>query len=358
MMRSKKMKKLWAGLIVAGLMQDLLMSALSPTDDDGLKEYDKIPDFILEHNIVLLDPFGMTKRGYIKLPMPYLMNAIYNAGRMTGKAVRGGTSVGDAVYSTMGTMVESLNPFGSGGNKFLNFVAPTFMDPLVDVATNTKFTGQKIAPEEGAYGGDAKASQRYWNNTNPAYVHIADWLSRISGGEGKFIPGKLEFSPNTLQYWAEFVGGGAATTAERAVGFFTPGMKEGNLYDIVSGENFDVNDIPFVRRFAGNVSENTNKGLYIEKRDNVLNVLKEIKDAAKTGDRDRYLSVMQRYPEEYKMAVQVQKIETARKKIGRQINKVQKSKLPDQQKSAIVKSLKDQQDQLVGRGNYLMRDFN
>jgi hypothetical protein len=356
MIRSKKMRKMMGGLIVAGLMQDLLMSALSPEDDDGLKTYDKIPDYILEHNFVVLDPFGISERGYLKIPMPYLMNAFFNAGRMTSKALRGGVSPGAAVYSVMGTALNSLNPFGSGGNAFLNFVAPTFMDPLVDVYTNTDFTGRHIAPEENIYGGGDKASQRYWNNTNPAYVHIADWLSRLSGGDGKYIPGYLEYSPNVLEYWAHFIGGGALTTAQRAIDFVNPNQK-GNIYDALSGQDFSMNDVPMARRFLGNISERSNTELYMNKRDEVMNVLKEIKDAAKNGDRDRYLSVMQSYPDEYRAAIQIQNIEKARKQIGRRINQIRQSKLPDDQKTSLIKNLKDQQDELIGKGNFMMRDI-
>ena len=56
--RSRKMKKIWAGVVVAGAVQDLLMSMLSPEDDDGEKTYDKIPEHILERNMVFMDPFG------------------------------------------------------------------------------------------------------------------------------------------------------------------------------------------------------------------------------------------------------------------------------------------------------------
>jgi hypothetical protein len=230
------------------------------------------------------------------------------------------------------------------------------MDPLVDVATNTDFTGKHIAPEENIYGGGDKASQRYWNNTNPAYVTIADWLSRLSGGDGKYIPGNLEFSPNVIEYWAHFAGGGALTTAQRATDLFMPG-KHGNIYDILSGQDFSMNDVPMARRFLGNVSERSNTELYFSKRDEVMNVLKEIKDAAKNGDRDRYLSVMQNYPDEYRTAIQIQNVEKARKRIGRKINQIRQSKLPDDQKTALVKSLKDQQDELIGKGNFMMRDI-
>ena len=55
---------------------------MSDEDEDGVKQYDKIPDYILEHNMVFMlpdvvDPFG---RGYVSIPMPYGMNAFHNVG--------------------------------------------------------------------------------------------------------------------------------------------------------------------------------------------------------------------------------------------------------------------------------------
>ncbi len=46
--RSKKMKVLWGTILAAGLMQDILNSMFSDDDGDGRKQYDKIPQFILE----------------------------------------------------------------------------------------------------------------------------------------------------------------------------------------------------------------------------------------------------------------------------------------------------------------------
>jgi hypothetical protein len=118
-----------------------------------------------------------------------------------------------------------------------------------------------------------------------------------------------------------------------------------------------MNDVPMARRFLGNISERSNTELYMNKRDEVMNVLKEIKDAAKNGDRDKYLSVMQNYPDEYRAAIQIQNIEKARKQIGRRINQIRQSKLPDDQKTSLIKNLKDQQDELIGKGNFMMRDI-
>ncbi len=70
-LRSKKVAKIWAGVVAAGILQDQLNALLSEEDDDETLQYDKIPDYILEHNLILPDPFGFTDRSYIAIPMPY-----------------------------------------------------------------------------------------------------------------------------------------------------------------------------------------------------------------------------------------------------------------------------------------------
>jgi hypothetical protein len=82
-LRSRKVQRIWAGVIAAGLLQDQLNALLSDEDEDGMKQYDKIPDYILHHNLILPDPFGFTDRSYIAIPMPYGLNMAHNIGRAT-----------------------------------------------------------------------------------------------------------------------------------------------------------------------------------------------------------------------------------------------------------------------------------
>ena len=110
--RSRKMKKIWGGVLLAGIAQDIMMSMLSATGDDGEKEYDRIPDYVLEHNMVFMDPFGISERGYFKIPMPYLMNSIYNWGRSISRAARGKYTAGQLLHTGGMTMLDSLNPWG------------------------------------------------------------------------------------------------------------------------------------------------------------------------------------------------------------------------------------------------------
>ena len=103
-LRSKKVQKLWGGVIAAGFLQDQLNAVLSEEDEDGKRIYDKIPDYILEHNLILPDPFGFTERSYIAIPMPYGLNMAHNIGRATGQVARGGTTIGKGTSSIVGTL--------------------------------------------------------------------------------------------------------------------------------------------------------------------------------------------------------------------------------------------------------------
>jgi hypothetical protein len=89
--RSPWVRNTIGAAIAAGFVQDAMMSQLSETDTDGTKVYDKIPDWLLEHKMVFLDPFGMTDKGYFEWAMPYGYSSFYNFGRSTSRYMRGDT---------------------------------------------------------------------------------------------------------------------------------------------------------------------------------------------------------------------------------------------------------------------------
>lgn len=358
MLRSKKVRRIWATVFAAGLVQDILMSMLSEEDEDGVLQYDKIPDYILEHNLVYMDPFGISERGYFKIPLPYLMNGIYNAGRAAAASARGRYTPVEGAGSIVGTLIDSLNPW-AGTNSLLNFVAPTIADPIVDLATNLDFTGAPIAPPENPFGTSEKASQRYWNNTSPPYVFIADWMSKLTGGEGTYLPGAVEYSPNQYEYVFEWFGGGLWTFGQRMNDLVNPVFGEGNLYKIFEeGEEWSANEIPALRRFYGNVTSKNDLQFYIENRDKVLAIRQELKEAVKNGDSAQYTAIISKYPEEYRVATRINKLESLRKKIGRKIKQVQESKtIPEDRKEELVKMLKERQDGIVGQANVYLREI-
>lgn len=351
LIRSKRVRKIWGGVFAAGVMQDVLMSMLSPEDDDGEKIYDKIPDHIFERNLVILDPFGISERGYFKWPLPYVFNGLYNMGRISSATARGKYTPGEGASKGFVGFIDGINPMGAA-NSFANFVAPTIADPVIDIALNQNFAGAPIAPPENPFGTSPKDSQRFWNNTSPIYVKIADVLSRATGGYGEYHEGSIELSPNTIQYWAEFMGGGALTFANRAMDLALPAPfgKE-----FTSGD-WAANDIPIMRQFYGNVTSREDLQYYIENRDRVMKVRAELRDAAKSGDAARYQETVARFPHEYRIANQINRIESARKMLSREINKVRDNKnLSEERKKELIDAIKNRQQQLVGRGNAVLR---
>ena len=80
-LRSGKVRKLWVGAVVIGLLQDQLNAMLSDEDEDGELIYDKIPHYVQEKNLIFMDPFGITDRSYYTIPLPYGLNMAVNMGR-------------------------------------------------------------------------------------------------------------------------------------------------------------------------------------------------------------------------------------------------------------------------------------
>lgn len=352
MIRNKYVRRVWLGAVAGGAMQDILMSMLSPVDADGEKEYDKIPDQILQTNMVFLNPLG----GYFKIPMPYLFNAAWNSGRSGIRAARGAYTPGQALNNTFGTMAEAFNPFGGGGS-WLNYLAPTVLDPFVDLSTNTNFQGSPIAPPKDPYSSNDIPAQRYWSNTSPAFITAAKWIDKLTGGDGVF-KGAVSYSPNQYDYVFDYIGGGALSTVMRALDFIGPQpIGQGNLYKMLDGQGHDVslNDIPFARRVLGNLSSRDDLSSYIANRDKVLTVLDKMRDARKSGDTEEYQRIITDYPDAYKQAARVNAMENARRKIGGEIKKVTaNTRLADDKKAQLVDALKRKQTDLVNKANAFM----
>jgi hypothetical protein len=356
LIRSRKVRQFWLAAIGAGALQDIIMSTLSAVGEDGEKEYDKIPEQVLQTNMILFNP--LSERGYIKIPMPYLFNSAWNAGRAFMRTARGGYTIGEGMNSLAGTIAESLNPWGGGGS-YLNFVAPTVADPLVELVTNTNFMDAPIAPPENPFGVGDVPAQKYWNNTSPAYVTVAWMLDRATGGDGVF-PGAASFSPNQYEYAFEWLLGGAWSTVLRGFDFAVPeGLGGGGRgAKLLTGGEVSANDIPFFRRFVGNITTREDLSGYIEKKDKVLTVRNALKAAIKDGDSDEYQRIIQSYPEEYRIAARINAVEAKRRKIGAQIKRINGTKrLSEQEKKKLVDPLKKQQEALVNQANAFMSDI-
>jgi hypothetical protein len=347
-LRSRKVQRIWAGVIAAGLLQDQLNALLSEEEEDGLKQYDKIPDYILHHNFILPDPFGLTERSYIAIPMPYGLNMAHNIGRATSRALRGGYDAGEATSSIVGTIVDTINPLG-GTENFANFFAPTVVDPFIDVMQNEGFDGRPIYKE--AFPGDTSPeSQRYWSTTNPSAIWVAQNINSLTGGTSA-IPGFIDLSPDVMNFWLEFATGGVGRfvqrTAELPIRVFDEGLDE-EIY----------REIPFVRKIIGSVSSREDYGRYIEKRDEILLAGEELKEAVDNRDRERALAARERFAEELRYLPRVRAVDNAIRKVNRQMNQVRDNRnLSDERRREIMDRLDERKQLLISRGNQFLADY-
>lgn len=342
--RSKRVRRIFGGLFLAGVMQDALMSALSPEDEDGELVYDKIPDWILEHRMVFPDIFGMSERGYFSIPMPYGFNAIFNMGRATTRLARGSYSVGDWLGSGVMGTVDAFNPV-AGTENLINFLAPTFADPLVDLyATNENFMGREIYPENSGFGPDRPAHTLYWNGTWTPYVSVAEWLSRLSGGTS-MVPGDIEISPNQIEHALEFVLGGTGSFVRRLMTLGEEGIVTGFDTDLMDIETFDI---PVIRQLYGGVSSRQDIGSYIERRDHILSVNREIEDAAELGQPERIDAAFERWPREIQLIELFREVDSERSQLLTTIREIERAPgLTETQKREIIDDIREQEQMLI-----------
>jgi hypothetical protein len=346
--RSGKVRRLWVSAVAVGLLLDQVNAAMSDEDDDGKKAYDKAPDFVLEHNLILMDPFGFTPRGYFSIPLPYGLNAAFNTGRAISRAWRGEYDAGEATSSILGTVIDMANPMG-GSESFANFAAPTVVDPFIDIIENRDFADKAIYKENVSFDKTpAPDSQLYWSTTSPSAVWLTNRLNELTGGNA-VRPGYMDFSPDTVQFWVELTTGG--------VGRFVMNAMESPLAIASSGLNEEVwRSIPFSRKLYGSVSEREDTGYYIEGAKEILMAGEELKRARETGDANWARETMQSYGRELRLYGPIKSIEASLTKISRQIKQVEKAPgVPEEQRKLIIERLKERRHRLVTRGNALMR---
>jgi len=276
------------------------------------------------------------------------LNMAVNAGRAFNRTLRGEYSASEGANSIIMTAVDALNPLG-GTENLINFAAPTVFDPFVEIMRNENYAGVPIYKQQ--YPGDQSPdSQRYFNSVSPSARWITNNLNALTGGTTE-MSGFVDWNPEIMDYWFEYLTGGIGRfvqrTAELPARVYTDGFNE----DL-------VREIPFVRKAIGTVSERENIGMFVEKRDRILNVGQEIKAAQEAGDRERFMRAREKYSEEVALLPRIKAINNAIKKISRQQNAIRDNvNLPDSQRQLILDRLDEQKQMLYARGNMIMKDY-
>jgi hypothetical protein len=242
-LKSKRVQKIVAGIVMAGFLQEVLNAALSDRDDDGELVYDKLSEFEKSRNFVVMakGPWG----AYLKFPMPWGYGAFHALGRNAAAMMRGrgiATGLGNIAVD----FIDAFNPVG-GTNSILNLLAPTIVDPVVDLERNRDFANRPIMPDQPEHGTQIPNAQRYWGNVSPHWKAVTDFLTTASGGD-KVQKGKIDVSPEVLEYLFGQATGSAGAFFDRTAGLV------GKLAKVADGDpnvDLSINDVPLARKVIG-----------------------------------------------------------------------------------------------------------
>jgi hypothetical protein len=277
-LKNKKVQRIAAGIVAGGFLLDMVNRVLSgDEDDDGIKDYDEIPEYILRTNLIIM----RGGKDYIAIPMPYGFNFFHNVGRNISAVVNGSPTkdIGRAVLDSLEAGFDSFNPLGGSGS-LLNVIAPTVFDPVVDLITNRDFAGNPIVPERPSFDGlPVPNSQKFWNSTGGMYKDVSAFVNSLSGGN-EVIPGAFDWSPEVLEYAVQYAFGAAGSFVERGAGLVNKTAT--GTFDIK--EDFD--QIPFLRKTAGTVTSRSNSDRFYMQAEKVMLHDKQIRSALKLGDSD------------------------------------------------------------------------
>ena len=344
-MPKAKLAKYVGGIMAVGALMDTINAFFSDEDEDGIKEVDKIPDYVAEHNWVIMTPF-LEDTPYFSLPMPYGMNMLYNTGRAAAQYVRGGKRIDQASKSIGSTLLEVVNPLG-GSEHFLNFALPTVVDPFVSLyGTNKDFSGRDIV--KTAFPNQiASDASLYWSSTSPTAVSIANSLNELTGGSDA-VSGWIDWSPDSLEFWYDYITGATGKTIQRGL---EVGPKLASADNAEDFWNTVGRDFPMARKLIGNIGDSENLSVYIDKRDRINVARQELKNAYEAGDRERFEAAKERYPDELRAMAGMKKAESARRKNSQRVNMVKNAQnITEERREELLSQLREQKKKIISFG--------
>jgi hypothetical protein len=256
--KSPKVRKIMAGIVGVGFLNGLLNSLVGGDDEDEEDYFNKIDDFVRERNAIFMIPG--TKGKYIKFPLPWGYNFLWNVGNEMSRAfTKQNYSPLKGAARMAGIFANAFNPVASG--TLLQTIAPTILDPIAQVAENKNWFGGDLMPSKNIFEkAPTPDSQRYWKSSRGASVWVANQLNSLTGGD-KIKQGAIDVSPETLDLIVDTVGGSALR-------FFTDIAEVPQK--MLKEEKTAIHQFPFLRRVAGEQSEWGNSRAYRENVEEVF----------------------------------------------------------------------------------------
>lgn len=270
-----------ASMVGSGALLAALAEEMSDEDDNGESYYANIPNYVKERNIVIMKDNG---KDYHTIPLPYGYNAFHVLGANIQEMMSGSKSPEEAATLVTKALLGSFNPIGISESKdFTTMLAktgsPTVGQPFLEILSNENFFGAPVYSEQVPYGVEQPLSQLSKDSTFAGFKAAAKIMNGLTGGN-ESVPGTLDFSPDKLQHLFNYALGGAGATGLRTVEAFRK---------LTNDEDISVNDVPFLRRIAGEVDHRTSQTDFYDRRTKVLQIDNQIDVLDDLAKRRKYI---------------------------------------------------------------------
>jgi hypothetical protein len=286
-------------------------------DEDEESYYDKLPDHVRHHNLIIPNLASGKEGDFLMIPLPYGFNFFTAFGDNTLRAILGKESLSSLAISTVSIGLGSFSPLGSPDiadedaewfDHALRF-GPTIAQPIVDLALNRNFAGFPVYKEPWISGSTPQPdSQSYFSNVNPIIKGLTSGLNTLTGGD-EVVPGYIDMNPEQMEHFVGVFGGGVFTFGNNMATSLAMIMDGKNP---ISFEEDRIKKVPFIRNYVTSPSKYDAQQSFYEN-------MKEIEDH-KTLHR-RYLKIgdqekANQYKKENKEFFRLQaQSETTRKRI-------------------------------------------
>lgn len=269
-----------AVVITGGLMVGALQAfalAAAGYDDDEIAEFEKARALII--------PLGADSEGkkqFFKIPMPLGLHVLPNTGRVAMElAMSDGKDAGKKVWSGMGQIAGAFNPLGGGdittAHGLAATIAPTVLDPLVDLAMNENFAGNTISntrrgADDMRPGFSMARESTVKMPSGGIYTGVAKALNDWTGGND-FRKGGISPTPEQVRYATMAIGGGLLREIEKGT---NAAIKSGD------GKAGKSSEIPAMGRFYGEVdADQIQRTRYHDNADKVGKLASEMQQLKK-----------------------------------------------------------------------------
>ena len=288
LMKSKAGASVIGGYILAGMMSELLGDDGEDRDENGISDWEEIPQYERDANMHIRMPFGDDddKAGYIAVPVAYGLDVPFVLGRRLvrmGKGMglfgsnpngQGTDTVGEGVLAVLSASVTQFVPTGAnalvepGDDPLRNTVhgalrlgLPDILDPIVDLGMNKDWRNQSIynqpfptdpAPNRSRMG--RKEDRGYETSPSTAWANdLVKLMNDVTGGN-EVVAGGVSIQPEWITYSLQALFGGTYKTAARAIDGIANSIHNNYLRDNFPDEpdlvkETEIKDIPVLRRF-------------------------------------------------------------------------------------------------------------